>query len=131
MGSTIPGFETTVIEVAEGIALNTAVGGQGPAVVLLHGLPQTHLMWRHVAPLLAERHTVVCPDLRGYGASDKPAAVDENVYSKRTMAADIVGLADALGIDRFALVGHDRGGHVAFRAGLDHPDRVAHLAILD
>ncbi|RDI67548.1 alpha/beta fold hydrolase [Nocardia pseudobrasiliensis] len=131
MGSAIPGFDTTSIEVADGIALHAAIGGQGPAVVLLHGLPQTHLMWRHVAPILAEHHTVVCPDLRGYGDSDKPEAVDENVYSKRTMAADIVGLADALGIDRFALVGHDRGGHVAFRAGLDHPDRIGHLGILD
>ncbi len=131
MGSAIPGFETTSIEVADGIALHAAIGGRGPAVVLLHGLPQTHLMWRHVAPLLAEHHTVVCPDLRGYGDSDKPEAVDESVYSKRTMAADIVGLADALGIDRFALVGHDRGGHVAFRAGLDHPNRVSHLGILD
>jgi pimeloyl-ACP methyl ester carboxylesterase len=111
--------------------LNAAVGGEGPAVVLLHGFPQTHLMWRHVAPVLAEHHTVVCPDLRGYGASSKPEAIAEDTYSKRTMAADIVGLADALGFDRFALVGHDRGAHVAFRAGLDHPNRISHLGILD
>ncbi|TDC25811.1 alpha/beta hydrolase [Streptomyces sp. 8K308] len=131
MGITIPGFETRPIGVADGIELNAAVGGEGPAIVLLHGFPQTHLMWRHVAPILAEHHTVICPDLRGYGASSKPEAVTEDTYSKRTMAADIVGLAEALGFDRFALVGHDRGAHVAFRAGLDHPDRISHLGILD
>jgi haloacetate dehalogenase len=128
---TIPGFEVTSIGVAGGVELNAAVGGQGSPVVLLHGFPQTHLMWRHVAPILAGQHTVVCPDLRGYGASSKPAAAQEGSYSKRTMAADIVGLADALGFGRFALVGHDRGAHVAFRAGLDHPDRVSHTGMLD
>jgi pimeloyl-ACP methyl ester carboxylesterase len=117
--------------VADGIELNAAVGGSGPLLVLLHGFPQTHLMWRHVAPVLTEHHTVVCPDLRGYGASSKPEAVGPDTYSKRTMAADVVGLADALGFDELALVGHDRGAHVAFRAGLDHPDRVRHLGILD
>lgn len=131
MGIIIPGFETRPIGVADGIELNAAVGGDGPALVLLHGFPQTHLMWRHVAPILAEHHTVICPDLRGYGVSSKPEAVTEDTYSKRTMAADIVGLADALGFDRFALVGHDRGAHVAFRAGLDHPNRISHLGILD
>lgn len=131
MGITIAGFETRSIGVAEGVELNAAVGGEGPALVLLHGFPETYLMWRHVAPILAEHHTVVCPDLRGYGASSKPEAVAEDTYSKRTMAADIVGLADALGFDRFVLVGHDRGAHVAFRAGLDHPNRISHLAILD
>jgi haloacetate dehalogenase len=131
MGITISGFEVRSIDVADGIELNAAVGGDGPPLVLLHGFPQTHLMWRHVAPVLAEHHTVVCPDLRGYGASSRPEAADEDTYSKRTMAADILGLADALGFDRFALVGHDRGAHVAFRAGLDHPDRVSHLGILD
>ncbi|MFI5776749.1 alpha/beta fold hydrolase [Nocardia sp. NPDC051570] len=131
MGITIAGFETRSIGVADGVELNAAIGGQGPAVMLLHGFPETHLMWRHVAPILAERHTVVCPDLRGYGASGKPEAVAAGTYSKRTMAADIVALADALGFDRFVLVGHDRGGHVAFRAGLDHPDRISHLGILD
>jgi pimeloyl-ACP methyl ester carboxylesterase len=131
MGIGIPGFESRSIAVADGVELNAAVGGEGPAVVLLHGFPQTHLMWRHVAPALAGHHTVVCPDLRGYGASSKPQAVTEDIYSKRTMAADIVGLADTLGFDRFALVGHDRGAHVAFRAGLDHPNRISHLGILD
>jgi pimeloyl-ACP methyl ester carboxylesterase len=131
MGISIPGFETRSIGVADSVELNAAVGGEGPAVVLLHGFPETHLMWRYVAPVLAEHHTVVCPDLRGYGASSKPEAVAEDTYSKRTMAADIVGLADALEFDRFALVGHDRGAHVAFRAGLDHPNRISHLGILD
>jgi haloacetate dehalogenase len=131
MGIVIPGFEIRPAGVADGIELNAAVGGDGPALVLLHGFPQTHLMWRHVAPILAQHHTVVCPDLRGYGASSKPPAADESTYSKRTMATDIVGLADALGFARFALVGHDRGALVAFRAGLDHPDRISHLGILD
>ncbi|MFF4962760.1 alpha/beta fold hydrolase [Streptomyces sp. NPDC001222] len=131
MGISIPGFDTRSIGVGDGVELNAAVGGEGTAVVLLHGFPETHLMWRHVAPVLAEHHTVICPDLRGYGASSKPEAVTEDTYSKRTMAADIVGLADALGFDRFALVGHDRGAHVAFRAGLDHPSRISHLGILD
>ncbi len=131
MGIAIPGFEVRPVGVADGIELNAAVGGQGPPVVLLHGFPQTHLMWRHVAPILAEHHTVVCADLRGYGASSKPAADGDDTYSKRTMAADIVGLADALGFGPFAVVGHDRGAHVAFRAGLDHPDRVSHIGILD
>ncbi len=110
-----------------GRILNVAVGGSGSPIVLLHGFPQTHLMWRHVAEDLAADHTVICPDLRGYGASDKP----DGDYSKRTMAADIVALARALGHDRFALAGHDRGALVAFRAGLDHPDVITHLACLD
>ncbi|WP_119731369.1 alpha/beta fold hydrolase [Thermomonospora amylolytica] len=127
----IPGFAHHRIPVAEGVSLNAAVGGSGAPIVLLHGFPQTHLMWRHVAADLAADHTVICPDLRGYGDSDKPAETGPEVYSKRTMAADIVALARALGYDRFALAGHDRGALVAFRAGLDHPDAVAHLACLD
>ena len=104
-----------------------ATGGDGPPIVLLHGFPQTHLMWRDVAAELATDHTVICPDLRGYGDSDKPA----EGYDKRTMAADIVALATALGHERFALAGHDRGALVAFRAGLDHPDAITRLACLD
>jgi pimeloyl-ACP methyl ester carboxylesterase len=99
--------------------------------VLLHGFPQTHLMWRHVAADLARDHTVICPDLRGYGASDKPADTGPGVYAKRTMAADVVALAGALGHERFALAGHDRGALVAVRAGLDHPGAVTHMAALD
>jgi haloacetate dehalogenase len=120
----IPGFDHQRVTVAEGVALNVAVGGSGSPIVLLHGFPQTHLMWRHVAADLAADHTVICPDLRGYGASDKPTG---DAYAKRTMAADIV----ARGHDRFALAGHDRGALVAIRAGLDHPAVVTHLASLD
>ncbi|MFI7604988.1 alpha/beta fold hydrolase [Micromonospora sp. NPDC049366] len=127
----IKGFDYQRVTVDEGVALSAAVGGSGPPVVLLHGFPQTHLMWRHVAADLAADHTVICPDLRGYGASDKPADTDGARYAKRTMAADVVALARALGHDRFALAGHDRGALVAVRAGLDHPDAVTHLAALD
>ncbi|MGW0842584.1 alpha/beta fold hydrolase [Streptomyces sp. NPDC002787] len=130
----IPGFDRRRVAVADGVSLNVATGGSGTPVVLLHGFPQTHLMWRHVAVDLAADHAVVCPDLRGYGASDKPAADGPggpDTYSKRTMAQDIVTLAQSLGHDRFALAGHDRGALVAFRAGLDHPDVITHLACLD
>ena len=131
MSTTIAGFDYQRVPVAEDVALNVAVGGSGSPVVLLHGFPQTHLMWRHVAADLAAEHTVICPDLRGYGASDKPAAATEDTYAKRTMAADVVALARALGHERFALAGHDRGALVAVRAGLDHSDTVTHLASLD
>ncbi|RKN12462.1 alpha/beta fold hydrolase [Streptomyces radicis] len=128
---TIPGFDHVRVEVAEGVRLATAVGGSGPPVVLLHGFPQTHLMWRHVAADLARDHTVICPDLRGYGASDKPDETGPDTYAKRTMAQDVVTLAGHLGHERFALAGHDRGALVAFRAGLDHPGTITHLACLD
>ncbi|SEQ90410.1 Pimeloyl-ACP methyl ester carboxylesterase [Lentzea xinjiangensis] len=118
------------VQVSDGIELNVATTGSGSPVVLLHGFPQTHLMWRHVAADLAADHTVIMPDLRGYGDSDKPADTG-TTYSKRTMAADVVAVARALGHDRFALAGHDRGALVAFRAGLDHPRHVTHLASLD
>lgn len=124
---TISDFDYQRVPVAEGVSLNAAVGGSGSPIVLLHGFPQTHLMWRHVARDLAADHTVIVPDLRGYGESDKPS----DGYSKRTMAADTVALARALGHDRFALAGHDRGALVAFRAGLDHPGTITHLACLD
>lgn len=131
MTTSLQGFTSRRVPVADGVALHTAVGGTGSPVVLLHGFPQTHLMWRHVAADLAAEHTVITPDLRGYGASDKPAETSATVYNKRTMAADVVALARELGHERFALVGHDRGALVAFRAGLDHPDVVTHLGILD
>jgi haloacetate dehalogenase len=131
MTLTIPDFGYQRVPVADGVALNVAVGGSGRPVVLLHGFPQTHLMWRHVAADLAHDHTVICPDLRGYGDSDKPAEAGPDTYAKRTMAADIVALARALGHDRFALAGHDRGALVAIRAGLDHPAAITHLASLD
>src|SRR3984885_1583592 len=124
----LSGFEYQQITVAPGVALQVAVGGSGHPIVLLHGFPQTHLMWRHVAADLAADFTVICPDLRGYGASDKPAADASTTYAKRTMARDIVAVADHLGFDRFALAGHDRGALVAFRAALDHPRTITHLA---
>ncbi|MBO2450671.1 alpha/beta hydrolase [Actinomadura barringtoniae] len=127
----INGFDYQRLPVADGVALNTAIGGSGSPIVLLHGFPQTHLMWRHVAADLAADHTVIVPDLRGYGDSDKPAETGADTYSKRTMAADIVALARALGHERFALAGHDRGAQVAIRAGLDHPETITHLASLD
>ena len=108
------------------------IGGSGPPVLLLHGYPQCHAMWHRVAPLLAARHTVVCPDLRGYGASAKPPGDPEHrTYAKRASAGDLVELADALGFSRFAVAGHDRGGRVAHRLALDHPERVEKLAVLD
>ncbi|GAA1541804.1 alpha/beta hydrolase [Dactylosporangium maewongense] len=127
----IPGFGYQRVAVDDDVTLNVAVGGTGRPIVLLHGFPQTHVMWRHVAADLAADHTVICPDLRGYGASDKPDACDGDTYSKRTMAADVVTLAGKLGHERFALAGHDRGALVAIRAGLDHPATITHLAILD
>jgi haloacetate dehalogenase len=131
MALTIPGFEYQHIAVDEEVALHVAVGGSGSPVVLLHGFPQTHLMWRHVAVELATDHTVICPDLRGYGASGKPAARDAATYAKRTMAVDVITIARKLGHERFAVAGHDRGALVAFRAGLDHPDVISHVAALD
>ncbi|WP_030406290.1 alpha/beta fold hydrolase [Streptomyces albus] len=131
MTPALPGFDHLRVPVAEGGSLHAAVSGSGSPIVLLHGFPQTHLMWRHVAADLAADHTVICPDLRGYGESDKPAETDGTVYSKRTMAQDIVTLARELGHERFALAGHDRGALVAYRAGLDHPETITHLACLD
>ncbi|GAA1264874.1 alpha/beta hydrolase [Sphaerisporangium rubeum] len=128
---TINGFDYQALPGADGVTLNVAVGGSGPAVVLLHGFPQTNYMWRHVAARLAADHTVIVPDLRGYGDSDKPDGSDPATYSKRTMAQDIVTAASALGVDHFGLVGHDRGALVAVRAGLDHPAVVDYLGILD
>ena len=106
--------------------------GSGPPVLLLHGFPETHLMWRDIAPRLAETHTVVCADLRGYGRSGCPESTpDHAAYSKRTLAADMLALMDQLGFSRFAVAGHDRGGRVAQRLALDAPDRIDALAVLD
>ena len=106
--------------------------GSGPPVLLLHGYPQTRAMWHLVAPRLAERFTVVAPDLRGYGDSSKPPSGPAHLeYSKRAMADDQVALMAELGFDRFAVVGHDRGGRVAHRLALDHGERVTRLAVLD
>lgn len=108
------------------------VGGSGPPLLLLHGYPQTHVMWRKVAPRLAERFTVVAPDLRGYGDSAKPPGLPDHAnYAKRAMARDQVEAMRALGFARFAVAGHDRGGRVAHRMALDHPERIERLAVLD
>ncbi|MEV0430973.1 alpha/beta hydrolase [Micromonospora sp. NPDC050495] len=126
-----PGFTLDEIDVGP-VRLRVRYGGSGPAVVLLHGHPRTHATWHRVAPLLADGHTVICPDLRGYGGSSKPPSdPGHTVYSKRAMAADVVALLDALGHRRAAVVGHDRGSYVAMRAALDHPDRVSRLGVLD
>jgi haloacetate dehalogenase len=118
--------------VVDGVAISIARGGQGPPVLLLHGYPQTHTMWHLVAPVLAERFSVVCADLRGYGDSDKPVGdATHHAYAKRTMANDQLAVMQALGFQRFALVGHDRGARVALRLTLDHPDAVSRLALLD
>jgi haloacetate dehalogenase len=125
------GFALERIDVGEA-ELRVRHGGSGPPLVLLHGHPRTHATWHRVAPLLAERHTVVCPDLRGYGESSKPPTTpDHEPYSKRAMARDVVALMRALGHERFAVAGHDRGLYVAQRAALDHPDAVTSLAALD
>jgi haloacetate dehalogenase len=106
--------------------------GDGPPILLLHGFPQTHLMWHLVAPRLAQHFTVVCADLRGYGQSGCPdSAPDHAPYSKRTMARDMVALMEQLGFPRFSVAGHDRGGRVAYRLALDHPTRIERLAVLD
>lgn len=106
--------------------------GQGPPLLLLHGYPQTHVIWHRVAPALAERFTVVCADLRGYGDSGKPGSDPTHApYAKRAMAQDMVELMAALGFDRFMVAGHDRGGRVAHRLCLDHPQRVTRAAVLD
>jgi len=127
----IDGFNYKAMPGEDNEPINVAVGGSGPAVVLLHGFPQTHYMWRYVATELAADHTVIVPDLRGYGESAKPVEAGPHTYSKRTMALDIVTIAQALGHDRFGMIGHDRGALVAVRAGLDHPETVRYLGILD
>jgi haloacetate dehalogenase len=125
------GFELDFVDVGEA-TLRLRHGGSGPPVLLLHGHPRTHATWHRVAPLLAARHTVVCPDLRGYGESSKPPTTpDHEPYSKRAMARDCVALMRLLGHERFAVVGHDRGAYVALRTALDHPAAVERLAVLD
>ena len=125
------GFEQSRIAV-DGVGLNVRYAGEGPAVVLLHCYPQTHIIWRHIAPVLAGTHTVVVPDTRGYGDSDcPPSDPDHRNYSKRTMANDVVALMHALGHDNFSVVSHDRGARVGYRLALDHPDRVDHYMSLD
>lgn len=130
-GTLFPGFEAVALPAGRG-TLHTLVGGDGPPVLLLHGYPQSHLMWHGVAPLLAQWHTVVVPDLPGYGASFRPApAPGHEPHGKRAMAADLIAAMAAAGFERFAVAGHDRGGRVAYRMALDHPEAVRRLAVLD
>ena len=128
---TIQGFSADEIETEE-TTIFVATAGSGPPLLLLHGFPETHLMWRDVAPLLAARFTVVCAELRGYGRSGcPPSDPGHGPYSKRAMARDMLAVMESLGFSRFSVVGHDRGGRVAYRLALDHPDRVDRLAVLD
>jgi len=125
------GFRLEMVDTGEA-TIRARIGGSGPPLLLLHGSPQTHLMWHKVAPRLAERFTVVAADLRGYGQSSKPStAPDHEPYSKRAMARDQVAVMRHFGFERFAVAGHDRGGRCAYRMALDHPDAVTRLAILD
>ncbi len=125
------GFKQVRVDTGE-VAINAIVGGQGQPLLLLHGYPQTHVIWHKIAPRLAARYTVVAADLRGYGDSGKPeGALDHSNYSKRAMARDQVELMRQLGFERFYVAGHDRGARVAHRLAIDHPDRVLKLALLD
>lgn len=136
MTDLFPGFREERITVshslADNVTLKCRIGGNGPPLLLLHGYPQTGAMWHKVAGPLARSFTVICPDLRGYGASDTPETdADHLPYSKRAVAADLVALMAHLGHDRFQVAGHDRGGRVTHRLCLDHPDAVIRAAVLD
>jgi haloacetate dehalogenase len=125
------GFTLETIDTGE-TTIRLRRGGSGPPLLLLHGNPQTHVMWHLIAPRLAEQFTVVATDLRGYGESGRPTTTpDHEPYSKRAMARDQVAVMRQLGFERFSVTGHDRGGRVAYRLALDHPDRVEKLAVLD
>jgi haloacetate dehalogenase len=126
-----PGFKPFKVQTT-GAVINGVIGGQGPPILLLHGAPQMHISWRLVAPRLATTHTVVVPDLRGYGDSSKPPDGDGHVnYSKRAMALDQVEVMRNFGFQKFPAIGQDRGGRVTHRLALDHPDKVTHAAVLD
>ncbi len=127
-----PGFRPFTGAGVDGVQIRGVIGGSGPPLLLLHGYPQTHVIWHRVAPRLAERFTIVATDLRGYGDSDKPVTdADHAPYSKRAMAADQVAVMRRLGFDSFLLCGHDRGGRVAHRLAMDQPRAVQKLAVLD
>jgi haloacetate dehalogenase len=124
-------FASSLVEVS-GNKIFVRRYGKGPPILLVHGFPRTSLMWRFVAPKLAENHTVVCADLRAYGGSGIPASTDDHFpYSKRAMAKELVEVMDRLGFPTFTLVGHDRGGRVSYRMALDHPKNVERLAVFD
>ena len=126
-----PGFTAETVRTS-GATINLVKGGGGPPLLLLHGAPQTHVAWRLVAPQLAQQFTVIAADLRGYGDSSKPVDGENHAnYSKRAMALDLVEVMRHFGFDRFPVVGHDRGGRVAHRMALDHPDTVTRLMVLD
>ena len=126
-----PGFEVSRFRTSD-TEIAFRKGGAGPPLLLLHGYPQTHVMWHRIAPALAERFTVVAADLRGYGDSGKPERQHCHTnYSKRVMAGDQIELMAGLGFDRFSVIGHDRGARVAHRMALDHTDRIEKAAILD
>jgi haloacetate dehalogenase len=125
-----PGFASHWLE-TEGATIFARSAGSGPAVVLLHGFGETHVAWSAIAPRLAERFSVVALDLRGYGWSSAPESENGEAYTKRAQAADVISALEQLGHVRFALVGHDRGARVGFRLGLDHPERLTKLALLD
>ncbi|UWQ17854.1 alpha/beta fold hydrolase [Jannaschia sp. M317] len=127
------GFDDQRIALDTGVSVRVRTAGDGPPILLLHGYPQTHTCWHKVAPhLVADGFRVILPDLRGYGDSDKPdSTADHAPYSKRAMAADQAALMTALGHDRFAVAGHDRGGRVAHRLARDHGARVAAVSVLD
>lgn len=128
---TIEGFETQRIRTS-GADIHLESGGNGPPLLLLHGYPQTHLLWRKIAPALARDFTVICPDMRGYGDSSRPASdASHSPYSKRVMAQDMVEVMDALGFGQFSVAAHDRGARVSHRMALDHPDRVSRLILMD
>ncbi|WP_343591964.1 alpha/beta hydrolase [Paracidovorax wautersii] len=127
-----PGFAAHDLTVAPGVKIHAAVGGSGPALLVLHGHPQTHAIWHKVAPTLARHFTLVLADLRGYGDSSKPVGeADHANYSKRTMAADMLAAMRQLGHERFTVLAHDRGARVAHRLAADHPQAVRRLALLD
>jgi haloacetate dehalogenase len=126
-----PGFETSVVDVGD-TTIFIRRKGNGKPLLLLHGFPQTHIMWHRIAPTLADHFTVVCADLRGYGASGKPASTsDHATYSKSAMALDMVRLMELQGFPRFCVCGHDRGARVAYRMALDHVERIERIAVLD
>lgn len=129
--SLIPGFQCATANV-NGVSIRYAMGGKGPGLLLLHGHPQTHVLWHRVAPQLAQRYRVIAADLRGYGDSSKPLGLpDHSNYSKRSMAADQVALMRSLGHEQFSLVAHDRGARVAHRLAMDHAPCVQRMVLLD